>query len=56
MNRTNGVWSFMHGSIRIVQYLIDKNSSVSSNHITRVHKDWFLMYGGKKYFNPGLSK
>ena len=33
-----------------------KNSSVASNHITRVHKDWFLMYGGKKYFNPGLPQ
>src|SRR6476661_5354157 len=36
--------------------VFDKNSSVASNHITRVHKDWFLMYGGKKYFNPGLSQ
>src|SRR3954469_22815801 len=33
-----------------------RNSSVASNHITRVHKDWFLMYGGKKYFNPGLPQ
>jgi uncharacterized lipoprotein YddW (UPF0748 family) len=33
-----------------------KNSSVASNHITRVHKDWFVMYGGKKYFNPGLQQ
>lgn len=33
-----------------------KNSSVASNHITRVHKDWFLVYGGKKYFNPGLPQ
>src|SRR5690348_9962387 len=33
-----------------------KNSSVVSNHITRIHKDWFLVYGGKKYFNPGLRQ
>ena len=33
-----------------------KSSSVASNHITRVHKDWFLVYGGKKYFNPGLPQ
>jgi uncharacterized lipoprotein YddW (UPF0748 family) len=33
-----------------------KKSSVASNHVTRVHKDWFLMYGGKKYFNPGLPQ
>jgi uncharacterized lipoprotein YddW (UPF0748 family) len=30
------------------------NSSISSTHVTRVHKDWFLTYGNKKYFNPGL--
>lgn len=28
-------------------------SSVSSNHITRLHPEWFLTYGDKKYFNPG---
>src|SRR3954453_13861698 len=33
-----------------------RNSSVASTHITRVHKDWFLTYGGKKYFNPGLPQ
>lgn len=30
------------------------SSSISSTHVTRVHKDWFLTYGNKKYFNPGL--
>lgn len=28
-------------------------SSVTSNHITRLHPEWFLNYGDKKYFNPG---
>lgn len=33
-----------------------KTSSVSPTHITRVHRDWFLTYGDKKYFNPGLPE
>jgi uncharacterized lipoprotein YddW (UPF0748 family) len=32
------------------------SSSVASNHITRTHPEWFLTYGGKKYFNPGLPE
>lgn len=32
------------------------NSSVSPASITRTHKDWFLTYGTKKYFNPGLPQ
>ncbi|MFZ1313515.1 MAG: family 10 glycosylhydrolase [Chitinophagaceae bacterium] len=28
-------------------------SSVAPNHISRVHPEWFLTYGDKKYFNPG---
>ena len=28
-------------------------SSIAPNHITRVHPEWFLTYGDKKYFNPG---
>ncbi|QEC67656.1 family 10 glycosylhydrolase [Panacibacter ginsenosidivorans] len=30
------------------------SSSISSKHVTRIHKDWFITYGNKKYFNPGL--
>ncbi len=29
-------------------------SSVSSDHITKRHPEWFLTYGDRKYFNPGL--
>ncbi|HRH60341.1 MAG TPA: family 10 glycosylhydrolase, partial [Chitinophagaceae bacterium] len=29
-------------------------SSIASNHITKKHPEWFVVYGGKKYFNPGL--
>ena len=27
-------------------------ASIAANHITRIHPDWFLTYGGKKYFDP----
>ncbi len=30
------------------------NSSIAPTHITRIHPEWFLKYGDKKYFNPGL--
>ncbi len=26
---------------------------IAATHITRLHPDWFLDYGGKKYFDPG---
>jgi uncharacterized lipoprotein YddW (UPF0748 family) len=29
-------------------------SSVADNHITKEHPEWFLVYGDKKYFDPGL--
>jgi len=28
-------------------------SSVAPNHITRIHPEWFLNYGDKRYFDPG---
>src|SRR5687768_14929078 len=28
------------------------SASIAANHITRIHPDWFLAYGGKKYFDP----
>jgi len=31
-------------------------SSISPNHLTKLHPDWFLTYGDKKYFNPGLPQ
>lgn len=27
-------------------------ASIAPNHITRIHPDWFLVYGDKKYFDP----
>ncbi len=29
------------------------SASIASNHITRIHPEWFLNYGDKKYFDPG---
>lgn len=29
------------------------NSSISATHVTRIHPEWFLTYGDKKYFDPG---
>lgn len=29
------------------------SSSVAGNHISRIHPEWFLTYGDKKYFDPG---
>jgi uncharacterized lipoprotein YddW (UPF0748 family) len=29
------------------------SSSISSNHITRIHPEWFLTYGDKRFFDPG---
>ncbi len=28
-------------------------SSIAPTHITRIHPDWFITYGDKKYFDPG---
>ncbi len=29
-----------------------KTASIAPNHITRLHPEWFLTYGDKKYFDP----
>ena len=28
-------------------------SSIAENHVSRIHPEWFLTYGDKKYFDPG---
>jgi len=30
-----------------------EKSSIAETHITRIHPDWFLDYGDKRYFDPG---
>jgi uncharacterized lipoprotein YddW (UPF0748 family) len=32
------------------------SSSISKLHITRLHPEWFLDYGDKKYFDPGVPE
>jgi len=34
------------------EFLIGK-SSIAPSHITKVHPEWFLVYGDKRYFDPG---
>ncbi len=29
------------------------SSSIAATHITKLHPEWFLTYGGKRYFDPG---
>ncbi|MEZ5046896.1 MAG: family 10 glycosylhydrolase [Chitinophagaceae bacterium] len=37
--------------------LVDaKNNVHTSQHITYLHPEWFVNYGGKKYFNPGIPE
>lgn len=33
-----------------------KNSSISPNHLTKTHPNWFIDYDHKKIFNPGLPE
>ena len=31
-------------------------SSIAASHITKIHPEWFLNYGDKKYFDPGIKE
>ncbi len=33
-----------------------KRSSIVENHPTKLHPEWFVTYGNKSYFNPGLPE
>ena len=33
-----------------------QKSSIAPSHLTKIHPEWFLVYGDKKYFNPGLPE
>lgn len=33
-----------------------RNSSIAPTHPTKLHPEWFLVYGDKKYFNPALPE
>jgi len=34
------------------EFIVGK-SSIAPTHISRIHPEWFLEYGGKRYFDPG---
>ncbi|WP_158828693.1 glycoside hydrolase family 10 protein [Mucilaginibacter lacusdianchii] len=45
----------LHAWFNPYRATMDGNTaSLSPQHVTRVHPDWFLTYGGRKLFNPGL--
>ncbi len=33
-----------------------RTSKIAPNHITRLRPEWFVTYGDKKYFNPGIPE
>jgi uncharacterized lipoprotein YddW (UPF0748 family) len=43
-----------HAWINPYRAVFSSTSSIASNHITKQHPDWFVKYGDKKYFNPGI--
>ena len=34
------------------EFIVGK-SSIAPTHVTKIHPEWFLEYGGKRYFDPG---
>ena len=46
-----------HAWINPYRAVFDINkSSIASTHLSKTHPEWFITYGDKKYFNPGLSE
>ena len=45
-----------HAWINPYRAVFSPTSSIYENHITKKHPEWFLKYGDKKYFNPGLPQ
>ena len=46
-----------HAWINPYRAVFDINkSSIANTHLSKVHPEWFLTYGDKKYFNPGLKE
>ncbi len=47
----------LHAWFNPYRALVDQYKNPNpSNHITRTNPEWFLNYGGKKYFDPGLPE
>ena len=46
-----------HAWINPYRAVFDINkSSIAPSHLTKIHPEWFLTYGDKKYFNPALPE
>lgn len=45
-----------HAWINPYRAVFNPSSSIVSNHITKKHPEWFVKYGDKKYFNPGIPE
>jgi uncharacterized lipoprotein YddW (UPF0748 family) len=46
-----------HAWLNPYRALVDANKNPNpSNHITHQHPEWFINYGGKKYFDPGIPE
>jgi uncharacterized lipoprotein YddW (UPF0748 family) len=45
-----------HAWINPYRAVQNPNASIAPNHITKQHPEWFIKYGDKKYFNPGLPQ
>ena len=44
-----------HAWINPYRAVFDINkSSIANTHVSKLHPEWFITYGDKKYFNPGL--
>jgi uncharacterized lipoprotein YddW (UPF0748 family) len=47
----------LHAWFNPYRALVDANKNPNQgNHITYEHPEWFINYGGKKYFDPGLPE
>ncbi|MBS1746202.1 MAG: family 10 glycosylhydrolase [Bacteroidetes bacterium] len=56
INETHKRGMEFHAWINPYRAVQNPNASIAPNHITRQHPEWFLKYGDKKYFNPGLPQ
>jgi len=43
-----------HAWINPYRAVFSPTSSIAPDHITRQHPEWFVKYGDRKYFNPGI--
>ncbi len=46
----------IHAWINPYRAITDTANITSTNHITKIHPEWFLTYGKTVYFDPGLPQ